>query len=39
MCRRDCTTRNRFDTYAASVRAAFAAGFAPLAWKSLNAAD
>ena len=31
--------RNRLATYAPSVSAAFAAGLAPLAWKSENAAD
>ena len=31
--------RNRLATYAASVSAVFAAGLAPVAWKSLNAAD
>src|SRR5437764_5698856 len=38
-CRRDWITRKRLATYAPSVSEAFAAGFAPLAWKSENAAD
>src|SRR4029453_3695150 len=37
--RRDSTIRNRPATKAASVRQALAAGFAPVAWKSENAAD
>src|SRR5689334_11873991 len=37
--RRDCTNRNRLATYAVSVYDALAAGFAPVPWKSLNAAD
>ena len=36
---RCCTTRNRLATNAASVSAAFAAGLAPVPWKSENAAD
>src|SRR4051812_10562549 len=38
-CRRDCTIRKRFATYAVSVNDAVAAGLAPVPWKSLNAAD
>src|SRR6478735_1600296 len=38
-CRRDCTTRKREATYAPSVYDAFAAGLAPVPWKSEYAAD
>src|SRR5690606_163231 len=37
-CRRVVTTRKRLATNAPSVYAAFAAGLAPVPWKSLNAA-
>src|SRR3954453_19137013 len=37
--RRDCTTRKREATYAPSVYDAFAAGLAPVPWKSEYAAD
>src|SRR5699024_7819473 len=37
-CQRVCTTRNRLATKAVSDKAEFAAGLAPVPWKSLNAA-
>jgi hypothetical protein len=37
--RRDCTTVNRPATKPVSVSAALQAGFAPVPWKSENAAD